>query len=252
MVRSAFTSRDSASEVQAAQTANTGEHARQPVLPAVRPSPSSTPASEERGHTGSSPPKRAPPQKPWRLPFMSAFASEQPEEAASSPEEVPISSSILAEPSPTPEAHAPGQRGKPSRVVPSAFAAAEPDGEVQPDTAALASAAEQVPQRQQPRRPGVSAFAGVAPNQQRESVQPKTRPFLDSAFASDDLAADVPRQQQSTAAPVGPSQGSGSGAAEGIEMSDRGHPKQEERDMAAPKGGKAGPQLMKSPFHQEA
>ena len=250
MVRSAFTSRDSASEVQ---TASTSEHARQSRLPAARPSPGGAPASEEKGQAGSAPPRRAPPQKPWRLPFMSAFASEQPEEAASSREEVPFSGSISAEPSPgstAPVAHAPGEQGKPGRMVPSAFAAAEPDGEARPDTAALASAPEQVPQRQQPRRPGLSAFAEGPPDQQHDSVQPRTRPFLHSAFASDDLAAGVPRQQQSTAAPVAPNQGSRSGAAEGIEMSDRGNTEQEP-DMAAPEGRKPGPQLMKSPFHQE-
>ena len=253
MVRSAFTSRDSASEVQEAQNASMVENAQQPVPPAA----SSASASGVQGGERSCSPDRAPPRKPWRLPFMSVFAADEPDEAASSSDEapqrakdLPVSSAVSAEPSPVsapPQAHAAGQQGKPSRMVPSAFAAAEPDGEARPDTAASASAPEQVRQRQQPRRPGVSAFAESPLDQQRDPVQPKTRPYLVSAFANDDLAGDAPRQQQRRGPPT---QGCGTGAAEVIELSERGSPGQEP-DMAAPEGRKAAPQLVKSPFHQE-
>lgn len=250
MVRSAFTSRDSASEVQDAQSASMAERARQPVPPS-----GGTPASGEQGDAGSSPPNRVPAQKPWRLPFMSAFAAEEPDKASVSLDEapqrakdLPFSSSMSAEPSAgsaAPKASPAGQHYKPGRVIPSAFAAAEPDGEAGQETAAPASAPEQAPQRQQPRRPAVSAFAEEADGQQR-SAQPKTKPYLASAFATD----GAPGRHQRRAAPVGPSQGSGTGAAEGIEMSERGSPKQEP-DQAAPEGRKAAPQLVKSPFDQE-
>ena len=242
MVRSAFTSRDSASDVQDAQSASMAERAQQPA----------------QGQAGSSPPKRAPPQKPWRLPFMSAFAAEEPDKTSASLDEasqrakdLPFASSMSAEPSAgTMPAKAPAaeQQGKPSRVIPSAFAAAQPDGEAQQETAAPASAPEQVSHKQLPRRPVVSAFAEDAPDQQRPA-QPRTKPYLDSAFANDDDAAeDATRQEQRTAAPVASSQGRGTGAADGIEMSERGSPKQH-ADVSAPR--KAAPQLVKSPFGQE-
>ncbi len=254
MVRSAFTSRDSASEVQEAQSASMAERARQPVPPSGGAS-----ASGEQGQAGSSPPKRAPAQKPWRLPFMSAIAAEEPDKASASLDEgphqekdLPFASSISAEPSTGSAASktpAAGQQGKLGRVIPSAFAAAQPDGEAQQDTAAPVSAPEQAPQRQQPGRPAVSAFAEAAGDEQRPA-QPKTKPYLASAFANDDATEDASRQQERRAAPVAPSQGGRAGAAEGIEMSERGSPTQEP-NVAAPEGRKAAPQLVKSPFNQE-
>ena len=251
MMRSAFTSRDSARDVQDAQSASMAERAQQPVPPAA----SSASASDEQGHAASSPPERAPPKKPWRLPFMSAFASDEPDTAASSSDEapqrstdLPIPSAISAEPG-TAGAGAVGARaaGQPGRMVRSAFAVAEPDTEARPDTEASASAPEQVPQRQQPQRPVASAFVEGPPDQQHNPGQPKTRPFMVSAFANDDLAADTPVQQQRRRAPT---EGSGTGAAEEIELSQRGGPKQEP-DVAAPEGRKVAPQLVKSRFHQE-
>jgi len=248
-VRSAFDSRDSASEVQNAPNASLAEQNRPSAPAGSRPPVSSAFAPDERDHASTSQQassqQKAPPQKPWRLPFMSAFAAdpaeeEQPErrkasvslgEAPQRATELPFSSSISAEPSTgnaNPErVHEQGQQKQPSRPVPSAFAAGEPDAEAQPGTN-RSSAPEQVLPRRQPHKPFVSAFAADAPGEQHASAQPRNRPYVSSAFASND-----------------PTEGSRAGAPEEIQMSERGNSQQ------APVAARISPSPVKSPFLQE-
>ena len=250
VVRSAFTSRDSASEVQDRQSASSAEHAQQPAPPANSASASGAPRAAAAVSSG----QQAPAQKPWRLPFLSAFAADEPDQASSSLEEaphrakeVPLASSISAEPRTGTAAHSRQAPGQPGSPISSAFAAAEPGGEARPDTVASPPTTEQYPQQQQPAGPGASAFAESAPGHQ--PAERKTRPHLVSAFASDSPADDASRQQQSRkAAPETAANGSATGAAEDIELSERGGSKP---DLAASDARKTAPQLVKSPFNQD-
>jgi len=247
-VRSAFDSRDSASEVQNAPSASMAEQNRQSAPAGGRLPVSSAFAPDEQDHASSSQQasshQKAPPQKPWRLPFMSAFAAdsaeEEPErregsvslgEAPQRARQLPFSSSISAEPSTgiaePGRVHEQGQQKQPGRPVPSAFAAGEPDAEAQPGMNG-SSAPEQVLPRQQPHKPFVSAFAADAPGKQHASAQPSTRPYVSSAFASNDS--------------IGSSRGV---APEGIQMSERGNLQQ------APVAARISPSPVKSPIFQE-
>ena len=235
--------------MQDRQSASTAERAQQPAPPV-----SSSSASGTRGAEAASTSQQAPAQKPWRLPFLSAFAADEPDQASSSLEEpphrakeVPLTSSISAEPRTGTAAHSRQAPSQPDSLISSAFAAAEPGGEARPDTVASPPATEQYPQQQQPAGPGASAFAESAPGHQ--PAERKTRPHLVSAFASDPPADDASRQQQSRkAAPETAANGSAMGAAEDIELSERGGSKP---DLAASKARKTAPQLVKSPFNQD-
>lgn len=161
-MRSAFDSRDSASEVANARSASATEPSR-PGQPGARKLPMSS-AFAQVGAQQVAPPQR----QQWRLPFMSAFAGGEAESAGASlpPEQAPLD--------------------KPKEAPSTSIASAEERA-----SAGLQSQAAQAPQRP----PIQSAFAGAA-GLSSQPEQASQSPPVPSAFTAG------PPEQSSSSSPA--------------------------------------------------
>ena len=229
-LRSNFESRDSANEAAAQGSAADKDSRKQPQ---AAQAPVSSPFAGSGVGQSSAPAKAAAPRKEAGMPFRSAFATEDSEEALPILSGVPQPQSAQRPPVPcasaaeapgrdaSASACAPGQQRPRRRPIPSAFAAEEPDE------------------------------AGTGSGDAPEALRQQRAPPVPSAFAQSDSPADTSYRSPNEA-PRGTSPaGNGRGAADG-EHAHRSSPgPEQEAESSQPAKAKGVIPLIKSAFQSE-